>query len=125
MTASQDSLVTAPEPESPPSAYADQMPKLREFAALPDADPRRDAVREELILAFLPVVHHLARRHATVPASVEELTQAGTVALITAIDRWDPKLARGEFLATSFRVCAERCCAGSATAPGRHGYRDG
>jgi RNA polymerase sigma-B factor len=98
MTASQDSLVLAPEPESPPSAYADQMPKLREFAALPDADPRRDAVREELILAFLPVVHHLARRHATVAASVEELTQAGTVALITAIDRWDPELARGEFL---------------------------
>ena len=29
---------------------------------------------------------------------MEELTQVGTVALITAIDRWDPGLARGEFL---------------------------
>ena len=56
-------------------------------------------LREELILAFVPVVEHLARRHAhAVVASVEELTQVGTVALITAIDRWDPELARGEFL---------------------------
>ena len=90
MTASQDSLVLAPEPESPPSAYADQMPKLREFAALASTDPRRGMLREELILAFLPVLEHLARRHASGHASVEELTQVGTVALITAIDRWDP-----------------------------------
>jgi RNA polymerase sigma-B factor len=98
MTASPDSVVTVAESENAPSTYADQMPKLREFAALPDADPRRGVVREELILAFLPVVNHLARRHATVSASVEELTQVGTVALINAVDRWDPGLARGEFL---------------------------
>jgi RNA polymerase sigma-B factor len=59
-----------------PSGYADQMPKLRALAALPAADPRRGLLREELILAFLPVVAHLARRHARgVTASVEELTQ--------------------------------------------------
>jgi RNA polymerase sigma-B factor len=41
----------------------------------------------------------LARRHARqVPASAQELTQVGTVALIMAVDRWDPELARGEFL---------------------------
>ena len=82
-----------------PSEYADQMPKLRAFAALPASDPRRGLMREELILAFLPVVAHLGRRHARhVTASVEELTQVGTVALITAVDRWDPDLAHGEFL---------------------------
>ena len=98
MSASRDALVATPEPTNAPSAYADQMPRLREFAALASTDPRRGVLREELILAFLPVVEHLARRHAGSHASVEELTQVGTVALITAIDRWDPGLARGEFL---------------------------
>ena len=97
MSASGDALVAAPGPVYAPSAYADQMPKLRELAALASTDPRRGVLREELILAFLPVVEHLARRHAGSHASVEELTQVGTVALITAIDRWDPGLARGEF----------------------------
>jgi RNA polymerase sigma-B factor len=82
-----------------PSEYAAEMPRLREFAALPHADPRRAELREHLVLAFLPVVEHLARRHARGGgASQEELTQVGTVALITAIDRWDPELANGEFL---------------------------
>ncbi|HEY0814916.1 MAG TPA: sigma-70 family RNA polymerase sigma factor [Pseudonocardia sp.] len=74
------------------------MPKLREFAATDADDPRRRVLREELILAFMPVVEHLARRHGNGSASLEELTQVGAVGLITAIDRWDPELARGEFL---------------------------
>jgi RNA polymerase sigma-B factor len=97
MRAPGDTVLTAA--AQTPSEYADLMPKLREFAALPAGDPLRGVLREELILAFLPVVQHLAARHARhVPASAEELTQAGTVALITAIDRWDPEMARGEFL---------------------------
>ncbi len=85
---------------SAPSDYADQMPLLYEFASLPEADPRRAELRERLICAFLPVVEHLAKRHAGsgAVAEREELAQVGTVALITAIDRWDPALARGEFL---------------------------
>jgi len=98
MTASGDVLFSASGSVSTPSAYADQMPRLREFAALPSGDSRRAVLREELVLAFLPVVEHLARRHATGSALVEELTQVGTVGLITAINRWDPGLARGEFL---------------------------
>jgi RNA polymerase sigma-B factor len=82
-----------------PSEYAEEMPCLREFASLPVDEARRDALREHLVLAFLPVVEHLARRHARGGgATQEELTQVGTVALITAIDRWDPELANGEFL---------------------------
>jgi RNA polymerase sigma-B factor len=82
-----------------PSVYADQMSRLREFACLPAEDPRRRVLREELILAFVPVVENLARRHANGnTVSVEEMTQVGMVGLITAIDRWDPELARGEFL---------------------------
>ena len=66
------------------------MVHLREFAALPPADARRALLREHLVLAFLPVVEHLARRHGRDSATREELTQVGTVALISAIDRWDP-----------------------------------
>ena len=59
----------APEPvaaarSQPPSEYAAQMPRLHEYAALAEADPRRADLREQLILTFLPVVEHLARRHA-------------------------------------------------------------
>ena len=87
-----------PAAAAPPSEYADEMVHLREFAALPPVDPRRVLLREHLVLAFLPVVEHLARRHGRDSATREELTQVGTVALITAIDRWDPELAHGEFL---------------------------
>jgi RNA polymerase sigma-B factor len=73
------------------------MPRLRELASLPVADPRRAHLREHLVLAFVPVVEHLALRHAR-GANREELSQVGIVALITAIDRWDPQLAKGEFL---------------------------
>jgi RNA polymerase sigma-B factor len=98
MAAPVDSQRLAEGPVHVPTEYVDQMPKLREFAALDVNDPRRRVVREELILAFLPVVEPLARRHANSSASVEELTQIGTVGLITAIDRWNPELGRGEFL---------------------------
>jgi RNA polymerase sigma-B factor len=87
-----------PSPSIGPSPYADQMPKLREFAALPAQDRRRMVLREELILAFMPVVEHLARKHGSNRSSVEELTQVGMVGLIAAIDRWNPDLACGEFL---------------------------
>jgi RNA polymerase sigma-B factor len=99
MTASGDTLTPTVGWANAPSAYAGQMPKLREFAQLSAADPRRGRLREELILAFRPVVEHLARRYANpVSGAAEELTQVGTVALIAAIDRWDAELARGEFL---------------------------
>jgi RNA polymerase sigma-B factor len=125
MSASRDALVATPRPAYAPNAYTDQMPKLREFAVLASTDPRRGVLREELILAFLPVVEHLARRHASGHASVEELAQVGTVALITAIDRWDPRLARGEFLGYLIPCVRGECCAGSAIARGRRGYRGG
>jgi hypothetical protein len=90
MTASGDTLTPTVGWANAPSAYAGQMPKLREFAQLSAADPRRGRLREELILAFRPVVEHLARRYANpVSGAAEELTQVGTVALIAAIDRWD------------------------------------
>jgi RNA polymerase sigma-B factor len=98
MAAPVDSQCAAEQPVHVSSEYVDPMPKLRDFAAMDVGDPRRRVVREELILALLPVVEHVARRYGNSSASIEELTQVGTVGLITAIDRWNPELARGGFL---------------------------
>ena len=86
-------------PTSSPSEYAYLMPLLRRFADLPRSDPEARALREELILGFLPVVEHIAHRQGRgYPGGIEDLVQVGTVGLINALDRWDPELARGEFL---------------------------
>ncbi|MFR9805436.1 sigma-70 family RNA polymerase sigma factor [Pseudonocardia sp. RS010] len=80
-----------------PSDYARHLPTLAEYAALPCDDPRRAGLRSTLILAFLPVVQHLARRYGD-DAAREDLTQAGVIGLIHAIDHWDPGAARGDAL---------------------------
>jgi RNA polymerase sigma-B factor len=98
MAAPVDSRCRAEQPVHVSSEYVDPMPKLRDFAAMDVGDPRRRVVREDLILALLPVVEHVARRYGNSSASIEELTQVGTVGLITAIDRWNPELAHGGFL---------------------------
>lgn len=74
------------------------MPRLRRYASLPPAHPQRPELREQLILAFLPVVEHLARRHGSERVARDDLVQIGTIGLINAIDRWDPERAEGDFL---------------------------
>lgn len=71
---------------------------LTEFAALQQDDPRRIALRDELVTMHLPLVRHLAGRYRDRGEPIEDLVQAGTVGLIMAIDRFDP--ARGTELAT-------------------------
>ncbi|MGD9990700.1 sigma-70 family RNA polymerase sigma factor [Pseudonocardia sp.] len=90
----------APPPGPGPSEYADQMPLLYHYATLADDDPDRERIRSRLVIAFLPIVEHLARRHGHGyrVAAYDDLVQTGTVGLITAIDRWDPQRAKGEFL---------------------------
>lgn len=95
----QSNLATSvPDHAGGPSEYADQMPLLYRFAALPEDDAGRAQLRSRLVMAFLPVVEHLARRHGTGLVGHDDLVQTGTVALISAIDRWDPERAQGEFL---------------------------
>jgi RNA polymerase sigma-B factor len=81
------------------SGYAHLLPLLRRMAEHPVGDPVRAALRNEVVLALLPVVRNLAGRHcAAVPAAREELVQVGTVGLITAVDRWDPQLSPDDVL---------------------------
>ncbi|SDF63972.1 sigma-70 family RNA polymerase sigma factor [Pseudonocardia oroxyli] len=79
--------------------YAELMPVLERFSELDPADPQRQTLRDELVLGYLPVVRNLARRHGRgYPGGMEDLEQVGTIALITAVDRWDPERSRGDFL---------------------------
>ncbi|MFE3584884.1 sigma-70 family RNA polymerase sigma factor [Streptomyces vinaceus] len=49
-------------------------------------------MRQELIILHLPLVVRAARRHCRSPRTdFEELRQTGTIGLIKAVDRFDPK----------------------------------
>lgn len=92
MTASLlDGRAAAPAPAATQTGdYSELLPKLNLLATLPPGDPDRAKLREDIILALLPVVRNLAARHSrSTGAAREELTQVGTVGLITAVDRWD------------------------------------
>ena len=62
---------------------------LADLADLEADDPRRAAVRDELVTMHLPLVQHLARRYRDRGESVDDLVQVGTVGLIKAVDRFD------------------------------------
>ncbi|HEY2191663.1 MAG TPA: RNA polymerase sigma factor SigF [Actinomycetospora sp.] len=69
------------------------MPLLAEHAGLPQGDPRRARLRDELVRGHLPVAQHIARRFSRRGEPEEDLEQVATLGLINAVDRYDP--ARG------------------------------
>lgn len=64
------------------------------LASLEDG-PERDAVRDELVTAWLPMAHRIAGRFRDRGESVEDLRQVAALGLVKAIDRFDPS--RGAF----------------------------
>ncbi|MFB7244170.1 B/F/G family RNA polymerase sigma-70 factor [Streptomyces populi] len=60
-----------------------------------EAGPERDAVRDELVRAWLPMAHRIAGRFRNRGETVEDLNQVAAVGLIKAVDRFDPT--RGAF----------------------------
>jgi RNA polymerase sigma-B factor len=71
---------------------------LDELATLPEGDPRRQVLRDEIVLMHLPLVRHLAQRYRDRGESLDDLVQVGTVGLIKAVDRFD--VTRGVELGT-------------------------
>ncbi|HEY0812634.1 MAG TPA: SigB/SigF/SigG family RNA polymerase sigma factor [Pseudonocardia sp.] len=71
--------------------YGHLAPLFKEFADLGTDDPRRAALRNELVAGYLPVARHIARRFAGRGEPEEDLVQAGTLGLIGAVDRFDPE----------------------------------
>ena len=89
---------------TPPTArpgFEHLAPLFVERAALPDDDPRRERLRDELIAGHLQLARNIARRFAHRGDHPEDVEQVAAVGLVLAVDRFDP--ARGiDFL--SFAV---------------------
>lgn len=64
------------------------------LSELPDG-PEREAVRAELVTAWLPMAHRIAGRFRDRGESAEDLRQVAALGLVKAVDRFDP--ARGAF----------------------------
>lgn len=72
----------------------DTMVLFGRLAGLADG-PERDAVRDELVTAWLPMAHRIAGRFRDRGESIEDLRQVAALGLVKAIDRFDPE--RGAF----------------------------
>jgi RNA polymerase sigma-B factor len=86
--------VTPPEPSQRASRWGEEQRRredelLGELATLADDDPRRPAIRDELVTMHLPLVQHLARRYRDRGESLDDLVQVGTIGLIKSVDRFD------------------------------------
>ncbi|MHC3475373.1 sigma-70 family RNA polymerase sigma factor [Streptomyces sp. 7R007] len=62
---------------------------LHRMAACPPGR-ERDALREQAILAFLPVAQRIAKRYGSPVDSREDLYQVACLGLVNAVDRFDP-----------------------------------
>ena len=72
------------------SEYQRYAPLLAEYAALPADDRRRERLREQLVVGFLPVARNVARRFSRRGEPTEDLEQVASVGLLHAIERFDP-----------------------------------
>ncbi|MEU1125260.1 SigB/SigF/SigG family RNA polymerase sigma factor [Streptomyces sp. NPDC005899] len=64
---------------------------FRRLAELP-AGPERDRLRDDVILAWLPMAHRLAGRFRDRGESLDDLRQVAAVGLVNAVDRYDAAL---------------------------------
>ncbi|MFD5628685.1 RNA polymerase sigma factor SigF [Streptomyces sp. NPDC127072] len=69
----------------------DTAESFRELAALPPGS-RRDALRGEIVEAWLPMAERLAGRFRNRGESAEDLRQVAALGLVKAVDRFDPEL---------------------------------
>ena len=60
-----------------------------DLAALPEDDPQRQRVRDELVEMHLPLVEYLARRFRNRGEPLDDLVQVATIGLIKSVDRFD------------------------------------
>jgi RNA polymerase sigma-B factor len=71
----------------PDRAHAREL--FAKIAALPEDDPRRRPMRDELVEMHLPLVEYLARRFRNRGEPYDDLVQVATIGLIKSIDRFD------------------------------------
>ncbi|WP_330230793.1 RNA polymerase sigma factor SigF [Nocardia sp. NBC_00508] len=74
-------------------SYDNIEPLFEKIAALDADDPRRDAMRRELIQRCLPLAEHIARKFSGRGENFDDLLQVARLGLVQAADRFD--VARG------------------------------
>ncbi len=120
MTGTQSSR--AREQESSATGYEHLTPMFDELAALPEDDPRRGELRNELVTGHLPLAEHIAARFANRGVPREDLVQVATLGLINAVDRFQPD--RGtDFLSFAVAELSQRL--GRAPTPSELGKQLG
>jgi len=62
---------------------------LTALSTMPDDDPDRAKVRDQLVEMHLPLVEHLARRFRNRGEPFDDLVQVATIGLIKSVDRFD------------------------------------
>ncbi|MFH8569504.1 SigB/SigF/SigG family RNA polymerase sigma factor [Streptomyces sp. NPDC017993] len=77
-------------PNRYPQKDPDTGAAFAELRTLPDG-PRRQELREEIVRAWLPMAHRLARRYHGRGESDDDLRQVAAVGLLKAVDRFDPE----------------------------------
>ncbi|WP_077799178.1 SigB/SigF/SigG family RNA polymerase sigma factor [Streptomyces sp. JHA26] len=90
----QDSTAPAATPRRRHDDAPDTAELFTRLSALEDG-PERDAVRDALVTAWLPMAHRIAGRFRDRGESIEDLRQVAALGLVKAIDRFDPE--RGAF----------------------------
>ncbi|MEU9391764.1 RNA polymerase sigma factor SigF [Streptomyces sp. NPDC048324] len=75
-----------PHDDAPDTADA-----FRRLATLPPG-PQRDALRERVVEAWLPMAERLAGRFRNRGENYEDLRQVAALGLVKAVDRYDPEL---------------------------------
>ena len=93
--------MTRAEDDAEYARYARYAPLLTDYARMDSADPRRSGLRERLVVGYLPVARHVARRFANRGEPTDDLEQVATIGLLGALERFDPDRGR-DFL--SFAV---------------------
>ncbi|MHA5047870.1 SigB/SigF/SigG family RNA polymerase sigma factor [Streptomyces sp. SD15] len=68
----------------------DTATEFARLVGLPDG-PERQALRDELVRAWLPMAERMAGRYRGKGESVEDLTQVAALGLVKAVDRYDPE----------------------------------
>lgn len=98
----QDPAATAPDerdrdaPNDPgANEYERYRGQLAELASLSHEDPRRMALREDLIRNHMPLARHIAQRFRHRGLAIEDLQQVALLGLVNAIDRYQPDRGTG------------------------------
>lgn len=91
-TTTEQTTVAASTERSDSSAVPDRARARALFerlAHLPEGDPERQRIRDQLVELHLPLVEYLARRFRNRGEWLDDLIQVATIGLIKSIDRFD------------------------------------